>query len=56
MSLSDFRIVRLQPEIDLSYFDCRDDDLNDFLISDANNYQDQHPAVTYFITVAGVLT
>ena len=50
MSLSDFRIERLKPEFDLSYFDCGDDDLNDFLISDANNYQFQLLAVTYLLT------
>jgi len=49
MSLADFRIARLNGEFDFSYFDCGDDDLNDFLISDAINYQNQLLAVTYLL-------
>jgi hypothetical protein len=50
MDLLDFRIIRLEPTIDLSNFDCGDEDLNDFLISDALNYQAELLAVTYLLT------
>ena len=50
MDLLDFRIIRLEPTIDLSNFDCGDEDLNDFLISDALNYQGELLAVTYLLT------
>lgn len=50
MDLLDFRIMWLEPTIDLSNFDCGDEDLNDFLISDALNYQAELLAVTYLLT------
>jgi GNAT superfamily N-acetyltransferase len=49
MNLSDFRIIRLQPDTDILPFDCGDDDLNDFLLNEAKNYLNQLIAVTYLI-------
>ena len=47
MQFSDFRIVRLSSEINVTDFDCGDEDLNDFLLNDANHYQSELLAVTY---------
>ena len=43
------RFERLTPEHDVGRFDCSDEDLNDFLKSDALAYQGQHLAGTYLV-------
>lgn len=45
----DLRFERLTPEHDVGRFDCDDEDLNDFLKSDALAYQQQHLAGTYLV-------
>ncbi|MGM9838136.1 MAG: GNAT family N-acetyltransferase [Paludibacteraceae bacterium] len=43
------RVVRLAQDTELKPFDCQDKDLNDFLLSDAKNYEEALLAVTYLI-------
>ena len=43
------RIVRLDDEYHFKHFDCGDNDLNDFLLKDAKDYQRRLLAVTYLI-------
>ncbi|MBC9932079.1 GNAT family N-acetyltransferase [Chitinophaga qingshengii] len=45
--LSDYSFVALTPEVDLSTFNCGDEDINAFLHNDASNYQDQKMGNTY---------
>jgi GNAT superfamily N-acetyltransferase len=45
----DLRFERLTPDHDVRRFDCDDDDLNDFLQSDALAYQGQHLAGTFVV-------
>ena len=49
MNLEDVRIVRLSTEQELSDFDCGNEDLNDFLLNDAKDYQNSLIAVTYLV-------
>jgi len=43
--------VRLPPDLDLTSFDCADDDLNDFIRRDARLYQSQLLASSYLLKV-----
>ena len=47
MNLSDYKFTRLTSEIDLSLFNCDDDDLNDFIRNDAWANLKELMAVTY---------
>lgn len=47
MSLADYSLVELSASIDLSTFDCGDQDINEFLKDDALNYQKDRMANTY---------
>jgi GNAT superfamily N-acetyltransferase len=47
MSLLDFKFEKLFANSNLKDFDCGDSDLNEFLISDAKNYQAELLAVSY---------
>ena len=49
MGLSDFKFERLSATSDLNGFNCGDEDLNDFLVSDAINYQTELLAVSYLL-------
>ena len=49
MSISDFVIVRLDPNVDIAPFDCGDTDLNDFWANDATIYQKERLAVTHLL-------
>lgn len=51
----DLTFERLTPEHDVGRFDCGNDDLNDFLQSDALGYQDQHLAGTWVVFDSGLL-
>lgn len=45
-----FKLIRLSPEyLFQDTFNCGDDDLNDFLKTDAKNYQEELLAVTYLL-------
>lgn len=46
-------IIRLTSEHNILPFDCGDEDLNDFLVSDAKAYQEKLLAVTYLVESAG---
>ena len=46
-------IIRLTAEHNILPFDCGDEDLNDFLVSDAKAYQEKLLAVTYLVESAG---
>lgn len=46
-------IIRLSAEHDILPFDCGDNDLNEFLMSDAKVYQEKLLAVTYLVESAG---
>ncbi|MCQ2190143.1 MAG: GNAT family N-acetyltransferase [Paludibacteraceae bacterium] len=46
-------IIRLTSEHVILPFDCGDNDINDFLVSDAKAYQEKLLAVTYLIESAG---
>ena len=43
------RILRLDDEYHFKHFDCGDNDLNEFLLKDAKDYQRRLLAVTYLI-------
>lgn len=47
MGLSDLQFLELDPEIDLSNFDCGDDDITNWLKEDALNYKKERMANTY---------
>lgn len=49
MALADFKFERLSQRYNLLGFNCGDTDLNDFLVSDALNYQNELLAVTYLL-------
>jgi GNAT superfamily N-acetyltransferase len=49
MDLSNFSLVRLSTEIDIKPFDCKDTDLNDFLLNNAQKFQSSLLAVTYLL-------
>ena len=49
MDFSKIIIRRLQPDDDVRSFKCTDEDLNDFLFSEAKDYQEQLLAVTYLV-------
>ncbi|WP_439585539.1 GNAT family N-acetyltransferase [Dyadobacter bucti] len=49
MALDYFRIVRLSVDSVIKPFDCGDNDLNEFLLQDAIDYQKAHLAVTYIL-------
>ena len=50
MDLSNYKLIRLSSNFIIPItFNCGDDDLNDFLINDAKNYQDELLAVTYLL-------
>lgn len=46
-------IIRLNTEHKILPFDCGDNDINDFLLSDAVIYQEKLLAVTYLVESAG---
>lgn len=50
MLISDLSFIELNNIIDLSTFDCKDSDLNDFLRNDALNYQNELISKTYLFT------
>lgn len=52
MEISDFTFTTLSPGIDLTLFDCGDEDLNDFLLNDSILYQDQRIGNTYLFVDA----
>ena len=43
------QLVRLTDEYPLNSFDCRDEDLNDFLLNDAKAFQKKQIAYTYIL-------
>lgn len=47
--LSTYRLIRLTPDHKIKPFDCGDQDLNDFLHTDAHNFHQELIAVTYII-------
>ncbi len=49
MDISGFRIVLLRADTEIMPFRCSDEDLNDFLFSDAKKYCGQMLATTYLI-------
>ncbi|MCD8297038.1 MAG: GNAT family N-acetyltransferase [Prevotella sp.] len=49
MSIGEFRLVLLREDTEIMPFKCSDEDLNDFLFSDAKKYRRQMLAVTYLI-------
>ena len=56
ISLSDLHIVPFDPEKhDVSAFDCGDDDLNDFIRTDAAKYQSDHLSHTRIVLLNGDL-
>lgn len=49
MDLSEFEFISLTDSSDIPPFECRDEDLNDFLLNDAKFYLKELMAVTYLI-------
>jgi len=49
MDLNQFSFVRLTLDHKIKYFDCNDNDLNDFLLNDSINYTKNLLTVTYLI-------
>ncbi|WP_343744779.1 GNAT family N-acetyltransferase [Chitinophaga sp.] len=49
MDLSNFRLIRLAPDTQIKPFNCGDQDLNEFLLQDAQLYLSELLAVTYII-------
>lgn len=49
MEIDALSFERLAPEQKFTSFDCGDEDLNDFLLTDAQNYQKSLLAVTYLV-------
>lgn len=49
MDFDDVRIIRLRLDQSLDEFDCGNQDLNEFLINDAKEYQKRLIAVTYVV-------
>lgn len=41
------KLIRLSPDIDLNGFDCGDEDLNDFLVEDAQDFLNNRIATSY---------
>jgi predicted GNAT family N-acyltransferase len=49
MDISNFKVSKLSTESVIIDFDCGDEDLNDFILSDALSYQNHLLAVTYIL-------
>ncbi|MCH5346779.1 MAG: GNAT family N-acetyltransferase [Muribaculaceae bacterium] len=49
MNLSRFVFIQINKDTEIKSFDCGDDDLNDFLLSDAKNYFKTMMALTYLL-------
>ena len=49
MDIDELQFVRLTPDFEFREFDCGHDDLNDFLLNDAKEYQKGLIAVTYLV-------
>lgn len=49
------RLVRLSPKMELSGFDCGDEDLNNFLVEDAKDFLDKRIATSYILEDEGNL-
>lgn len=49
MNIDELQIVRLTQDYKLKEFDCGDQDLNEFLLNDAKDYQKGLIAVTYLV-------
>lgn len=43
------RLIRLTPDLNLKPFDCKDDDLNDFLLNTSKDFSKELLAVTYVL-------
>lgn len=55
MGLSDLQFLELDAEIDLSNFDCGDDDITNWLKEDALNYKKERMANTYLFLKESVV-
>ena len=49
MEFSGTRLIKLSSDTIIKPFDCGDQDLNEFLLNDAINYQKELMAVTYLL-------
>ena len=49
MNLSDFQLIRLTNEYEFKPFDCKDQDLNEFLLNDSKDFLNSLIAVTYIL-------
>ena len=49
MDFSKFTFRQIETDTEIMSFDCGDDDLNDFLVSDAKNYLRAMMALTYLL-------
>jgi ribosomal protein S18 acetylase RimI-like enzyme len=49
ISVGQERLIRLTPDHAIKYFDCEDQDLNDFLLNESKNFANQLQAVTYIL-------
>ncbi|OPY24046.1 MAG: hypothetical protein A4E26_00564 [Methanobacterium sp. PtaU1.Bin097] len=47
INLSDIDIHKMTPDDDIGYFDCEDEDLNEFIREDALNQMNAKISVTY---------
>ena len=45
--------TRLTPDVSLPSFDCGDEDLNDFFLTDASKWQEELMSVTYYLELEG---
>jgi len=53
MLLSPDSLIRVSPDMDLTGFDCGDQDLNEFLLQDCKEYMSELLAVTYLVKDSG---
>lgn len=53
MDFTDFELVRLTSDYQIKEFDCKDDDLNNFLFDDAKSHIGQLFSVTYLLEKDG---
>ena len=53
MELSDFKLHKLDVNVQIANFDCGDEDLNDFITNDAIHYSTKLLAVTYLLVHEG---
>ena len=46
-------LIKLQPDTELNWFDCGDEDLNNFLVEDAKGFLDKRIATSYILEDEG---